>query len=131
MTIVIDASVAIGAIAKADGFETLGDPDLVAPPLLWSEARSTLHLGLFKGLISAEHAAIQHERLEDSPVRRVAPADLGRKAWQLAEQFGWGRTYDAEYVALAQILDRRLVTLDGALRRGTDRLGYVITPDEL
>jgi predicted nucleic acid-binding protein len=44
---------------------------------------------------------------------------------------GWGRTYDAEYVALATLLGCRLVTLDTRLRRGADRLGMVITPSEL
>jgi predicted nucleic acid-binding protein len=39
--------------------------------------------------------------------------------------------YDAEYVALAQILGCRLVTLDGPLRRGADRLGFVVSPAEL
>jgi hypothetical protein len=47
------------------------------------------------------------------------------------EEDGFGRTYDAEYVALAKILDCRLVTIDGRLRRGADRLGFVIGPDEL
>jgi hypothetical protein len=42
-----------------------------------------------------------------------------------------GRTYDAEYVALAQILDCRLVTIDARLRRGADQLGIVIGLDEL
>ncbi|MFT3864598.1 MAG: type II toxin-antitoxin system VapC family toxin [Solirubrobacterales bacterium] len=77
------------------------------------------------------HAARQHERLESCPVRRADPPELGRTAWEIAEQFGWGRTYDAEYVALAQILGCRLVTLDGALRRGADRLGLVVSPAEL
>jgi predicted nucleic acid-binding protein len=49
----------------------------------------------------------------------------------IAVELGWGRTYDAEYVALAKILRCRLVTLDMRLRRGADRLGFVITPDEL
>ena len=59
------------------------------------------------------------------------PEGLARAAWKVAERFGWAKTYDAEYVALAQILDCRLVTLDGALRRGADRLGFVVTPAEL
>jgi predicted nucleic acid-binding protein len=44
---------------------------------------------------------------------------------------GWAKTYDAEYVALARLLGCRLVTLDARLRRGADRLGFVISPDEL
>lgn len=131
MTLVVDATVTIASVGSADGFKMLGDDDLVAPALMWSEARSTMHLGLLNGKVSAEHAEVQHERLESCPVRRVDDPELGRTAWRIAEQFGWGRTYDAEYVALAQILGCRLVTLDGALRRGADRLGFVVSPAEL
>jgi hypothetical protein len=47
------------------------------------------------------------------------------------DELGWAKTYDANYVALARILDCRLVTLDARLRRGTARLGFVIGPTEL
>lgn len=59
------------------------------------------------------------------------PEGLTKAAWQVAEEFGWGKTYDAEYVARARMLGCRLVTLDGGLRRGADRLGFVVTPTEL
>ena len=131
MTLVVDATVTIASVGSAEGFKALGDEDLVAPALMWSEARSTLHLGLLKGNVSAEQAKRQHEHLERCPVRRVDEPELGRTAWKIAEQFGWGRTYDAEYVALAEILGCRLVTLDGALRRGAERIGFVVSPAEL
>jgi predicted nucleic acid-binding protein len=44
---------------------------------------------------------------------------------------GWAKTYDAEYVALARLLGARVVTLDARLRRGADRLGLVVLPEEL
>lgn len=128
--LVIDANVAVAACAKEEGFAELGD-ELAAPPLMWSEARANLHLELFKQAITAEDAAIMHERLEACPVKREDPSELGRRAWELAERFGWGRTYDAEYVALAQILNCRLVTIDARLRRGTEQLGIVIGVHEL
>jgi predicted nucleic acid-binding protein len=59
------------------------------------------------------------------------PEGLTKAAWQVAEEFGWAKTYDAEYVALARLLGCRLVTVDGRLRRGTDRLGFVVGPAEL
>lgn len=98
---------------------------------MWSEARANLHLELFKGAIEHEDAAIMHERLEACPVRRAEPPELGKRAWALAERHGWGRTYDAEYVALAQILECRVVTIDARLRRGTAQMGIVIGVDEL
>ena len=129
--LVIDANVARAACGgEGDGFAVLGD-ELVSVPLMWSEARASLHLALLKGEIGRDDGEIIHDRLESCPVDRVEPSELGREAWRLAEEFGWGRTYDAEYVALAKLLDCRLVTLDTRLQRGTDRLGFVVTPAEL
>ena len=71
------------------------------------------------------------KRLDDAPVEKRDPPALGAEAWNIAVEFGWGRTYDAEYVALAKILSCRLITIDGRLWRGTKRLGFVITPEEL
>lgn len=55
--LVLDASVAVAACAKEDGFAELDD-ELAAPPLMWSEARANLHLELFKGAITREDAEI-------------------------------------------------------------------------
>lgn len=129
--LVIDANVAAAACGgEGDGFKALGD-ELASVPLMWSEARSSLHLKLHKGEIGREDAEIIQARLESCPVQRMDPPNLGAEAWRIAEEMGWGRTYDAEYVALATLLDCRLVTLDTRLRRGADRLGIVITPSEL
>ncbi len=128
--LVIDANVAVAACAKEDGFAELGN-ELNAPPLMWSEARANLHLELFKGAIQREDAEIMHQRLEKCPVKRHDPPDLGKRAWDVADRFGWGRTYDAEYVALAQMLNCRLVTIDARLRRGAKQLGIVIGLEEL
>ena len=131
--LVIDANVAVSACAQPDGFQMVcGDRhELVGPPLMWSEARSILRLRSWTGEIPAELATTMLERLEGAPVKKQDPPELGRQAWKIAKEFGWGRTYDAEYVALAKILKCRLVTVDGRLRRGADRLGFVVTPDEL
>ncbi|MGI8829736.1 MAG: hypothetical protein ACR2I5_08225 [Candidatus Limnocylindria bacterium] len=48
-----------------------------------------------------------------------------------AEQLGWAKTYDAEYVALAQLLGCRLLTRDDRLRRGAARVLECIGPSEL
>jgi predicted nucleic acid-binding protein len=129
--LVVDANVARAACGgEGDGFAVLGD-ELVSIPLMWSEARASLHLALLKGEIGRDDGEIIHDRLEICPVARLDPPELGREAWRLAEEFSWGRTYDAEYVALATLLDCRLVTLNTRLRRGTDRLGFVVTPAEL
>ncbi len=70
-------------------------------------------------------------RLTRIEVERNAHPRLAAEAWSIADELGWAKTYDAEYVALASLLGCRLVTVDGRLRRGADRLGFVVGPTEL
>jgi predicted nucleic acid-binding protein len=44
---------------------------------------------------------------------------------------GWAKTHDAEYLALAQLLGCRFVTLDARLHQGAARLGFVVSPTAL
>lgn len=131
VTLVVDASVAVPACLADAGFAPLGDADLVAPALLWSETRSVLHELLWRSEILPDDAQAAHAALEVAPVRRVHDDRLGEATWRLADGLGWAKTYDAEYVALADLLGCRLVTLDARLRRGADRLGFVVSPGEL
>lgn len=127
----LDASTTLAASADEYGFRLFGRQDLVAPPHMWSEARSSLHEALWRREISERIALGTFERLESAPIRPRSHRDLGRKAWKLAEDFGWAKTYDAEYVALALLLNCRLVTLDSLLHRRTAELGIVIGPADL
>lgn len=129
--LVIDASVAFAACANTEGFDEFSGRSLAAPPLMWSEARSTIRERLWRGEIAKDDAEATHARLEQCPVERHSPRDLGTRTWAVAAELGWAKTYDAEYVALAQILGCQLLTVDMRLWRGTRRLGCVITPDEL
>ena len=130
MTLVLDASVVIGTLSVADGFEIYRDGDLVAPSLMWSEARSTIHETRWRGELDPGIARELSRRLEAVPIARRSPRRLGDEAWRIADELGWAKTYDAEYLALASLLGCRLVTLDGRLRRGAARLGFVVSPAE-
>lgn len=129
--LVVDANVAIAASFRTDGFEEFDGERLVAPPLMWSEARSSLHELLWRREISRAGAEATRGRLERCPIERRTHARLGVEAWKIAEDLGWAKMYDAEYLALAQLLKCRVVTLDARLRRGADRLGLVVAPHEL
>jgi predicted nucleic acid-binding protein len=129
--LVVDATVALSASGTSGGFSELKDEELVAPPLMWSEARSVLHELRWRGEIAEEDASATRARLERCPVKSRSRRDLGREAWRVADELGWAKTYDAEYVALARLLGCRVVTLDARLRRGADRLDVVVAPHEL
>jgi len=134
--LVVDASVAVELSLDRIGkraSDALGGEDLVAPPLLWSEVPSVLHELAFRGDISRQLAsrALTRFLAGEIEVEERRPAELTEAALALADDFGWAKTYAAEYVGLARSLACGLVTLDERLRRGTERLGFVVTPREL
>lgn len=129
--LVIDASVALSAALTRDGFDRLREHDLVAPPLLWSEVVSTLREHAWRQEISGPLAAQSLDAFLAAPIRRHGPRRLAREAWWVAEELGWAKTYDAEYVALARLEGCRLLTRDDRLRRGAVRLVECIGPAEL
>jgi predicted nucleic acid-binding protein len=131
LKLVVDASVAVAAAATPLGFERLRAFELIAPPLLWIEAESVLHATLWRGEIHDDQALEMRSRLRAAPITADGPSDLPNQAWALADEMGWAKTYDANYVALARLRTCRLVTLDGRLRRGAERLGFVVGPTEL
>jgi predicted nucleic acid-binding protein len=135
--LVVDASLVvelcIDRIGEEAGVALDGEGQLVAPVLLWSEVPSVLHAMAFRREISHALAEKGLKRFLAGKIKVAErrPKGLTKAAWQVAEEFGWAKTYDAEYVALARMLKCRLVTLDGRLRDGADRLGFVVTPTEL
>ena len=129
--LVIGTSTAVNLCLSPDGFDALSGEDLLAPPLILSESLSVLHEMRGRDEIPDDMAALGLARYREMPVRIKQSADLSAEAWRIADEFGWAKTYDAEYVALAKLNKCRLVTVDGRLRRGADRLGFVITPAEL
>jgi predicted nucleic acid-binding protein len=131
LTLAIDANLAVEVSIARNGFEVLADQTLVAPALMWSEAHSVLHHSQWRGDLAPQQAMTARTVLSQAPVARVEDVRIRHEAWRFADELGWAKTYDAEYVALAYILGCRLLTVDMRLRRGADRLGFVITPDEL
>jgi predicted nucleic acid-binding protein len=127
--LVVDASVAVNA--SYGGLGPLAGEELIAPPLMWPEARSSLHQAVWRGEVDSDEGLELLAAVHRLPIRSRNPKRLGRVAWRLADELGWAKTYDAEYLALAELLGSRVVTVDSRLRRGADRLGLVVLPTEL
>lgn len=113
------------ARAALDGHELTG------PPLLWSEVHSAVHEAVWRrelddasGLrVLADFAALD--------VVRRSPAKLHHEAFRIASELGWAKTYDAEFLALARLEHAVVLTTDARMRRGADRTGLVIDPNDL
>jgi predicted nucleic acid-binding protein len=97
----VDASFAIELCLDRigdDALEVLAQDELIAPPLLWSEAPSVLHELAYRGVITQDLGDVALTALLDNTIRvsEVQAPGLTRAASELASDFGWAKTYDAE-----------------------------------
>jgi predicted nucleic acid-binding protein len=111
--------------------EPLASFDLVAPALLCSEVTSVLNEMRGRAEVSQQLAETAFDRLLTGTITRRADETLYAEARDVARELGWKKTYDAEYVALARLLDTNLLSRDERLRRGAGRLVTVVGPDEV
>ncbi|MGO1167311.1 MAG: type II toxin-antitoxin system VapC family toxin [Janibacter sp.] len=118
--IVLDASAAVewllvreGARSVADRFR---DPDVIvhAPSLLGVEVTAALRGLVLGGHASPERASLALSDLASADITQHDPTPLLPRAWELRSNL---TPYDAVYVALAEVLDARLVTGDARIAR--------------
>ena len=70
-------------------------------------------------------------RLAKLRVAPRSPAGLHARSWRTATELGWAKTYDAEYVALALLAGRPLLTVDARMVAVAGRLVEIRTPADL
>jgi len=121
LTLVVDASVVVAALVDGGDVgrwaeEVLLSGPLVAPQLMPFEVANVLRRGGRSGEISRDSAALAHADLLDLYIELFPYAVTARRAWELRDNL---RMYDAPYVALAELLEAPLATLDERLVRGT------------
>lgn len=115
--IVVDASVLVTALGDdgADGQRhraRLAGERLAAPHLIDVEVVSAWRRRAAGGGFDERRLQLARDDLRSLPMRRVAHTPLMERCWELRANL---TTYDAAYVALAELIDAPLVTLDARL----------------
>jgi predicted nucleic acid-binding protein len=129
--IVCDASAVVAVLldSGSDGRWTsaqMADADLFAPTLLPYECANIVRRLELSGSVSADQAAQAHADLLDLRVDLWPYDVLSTRTWQLRANLS---SYDAAYVALAEMLATPLVTLDRRIRRAPGITCLVVVPD--
>lgn len=115
--IVTDASFLVIALADdgADGArarERLRGEELAAPHLVDIEVTSVLRRSVLKGSVSGQRASQALQDLADLAVERAPHLTLLHRVWELRDNY---TSYDACYVALAELFHAPLLTFDAKM----------------
>ncbi len=131
MTLVIDASAVVAALVDSgpDGqwAETLLTSDLAAPHLLPVEVANVLRRAANAGEITDDIASLAHVDLLDLRVQLVSYETVAPRIWELRHNL---TAYDAWYVAVAELLDVPLATVDHRLVGSSGPTCAFRTPNE-
>ena len=114
MSIVVDASVVIAALVDNGkegrwAEELLVRDTLVAPELLLVECTNALRRLELRRILTPSEAGAAQEDLLLLNVQLLPFYPLANRVWELRHNFS---SYDATYVAAAEVIDAQLATLD-------------------
>jgi predicted nucleic acid-binding protein len=117
--LIVDASCLYEVVADAAQAERVRqrlalDPDHAAPQVIDVEVLSIIRRDHLLGRLDATAARQAVEDLRDWPGERYGHRSLLERAWELRANV---RTWDAVYVALAEVLGATLLTADRRLGR--------------
>ncbi len=127
---VCDASAIVAALLDSgpDGrwaTEALAGADLAAPSLLPFEVANIIRQHELAGFVGADQAAQAHADLLDLAIEHWPYELIAARVWDLRANLS---AYDASYVAVAELIDARLVTLDRRLARAPGLRCVVVAP---
>lgn len=105
--------------------KALTGADLMAPSLVGFEAANIIRRHDLAGLVSRDQAAQAHADLLDLAIEHWPYEVLAGRAWELRENLS---VYDAGYVALAELAEATLVTLDRGIEGAPGPRCSIATP---
>jgi predicted nucleic acid-binding protein len=130
VTLVIDASVAVGALTVRDDVgawceQQIESGPIWAPHLLPVEVTNSLRRRVAAGQLTRAVAAAALSDLSDLPFAFVPFEPFEARVWELCQSL---TAYDAWYVALAEAMDCPMATLDLRLTRAPGPTCAFVTP---
>lgn len=128
--VVCDASAVVALLLDSgpDGRWAAGQltgAALMAPTLMGFEAANVIRRHELAEQVSPDQAAQAHADLRELAIELWPYELLAERAWELRHNLS---IYDASYVALAELVDAVLVTLDGRLAEAPGPRCRVATP---
>lgn len=121
--IAVDASVVVDAlVGSGNARDRIGAEPIVAPHLVDAEVGQTLRRLALTKKLDEQAAEEALNGFVELAILRYPHTVLLRRAWDLRANVTFS---DALYVALAEVLDIPLVTLDGRLARALGILATV------
>lgn len=130
MTIfVIDAPAAIDLATS--GAAIPAEHSLAAPTLLRSQVLALVYGSVRHGEIDERTGRKVLDDIRRLRIRLLGDRSLQDHAWRIAAKLNWPDTYQAEYIALAQVQADALATADPQLAAAARTFVPAVTPADI